>query len=84
MSIQETAKKHVVEYYNSRVDHTNNYTITKDDVYIVWFCYTLGNWKCLLSTNIEDGMYYEVTHNAVDKETYLDAYIKYENICIPL
>ena len=77
------AKKLVVNYFNSRVDKTDARTITEDDVYIVWFSKTLQNWKALVSTNISDGMYYEITYNGDKKETYLDAYKKWENKCIP-
>lgn len=51
-----------------------------DDVYIVWFSKTLQNWKALVSTNVSDGMYYEITYNGDKKETYLDAYKKFDNI----
>ena len=57
--------------------------ITKDDVFIVWFCKTLQNWKALVSTTIPDCMYYEITHNGDKGETYLDAYKKWENVRIP-
>lgn len=30
---------------------------------VVWFSKTLQNWKALVSTNVSDGMYYEVTYN---------------------
>ena len=49
------------------------------DVYIVWKCKVLQNWKYLLSTNLFDGMYYELTYNGDEKEWYLDAYKKFEN-----
>ena len=49
------------------------------DVYIVWKCKTLQNWKYLLSTTIPDGMYYELTYNGDTKEWYLDAYQKIQN-----
>ena len=52
-------------------------------VYIVWQCKTLQNWKFLISTDISDGMYYEVTYNGDKDEWYLDAYKKFENRCIP-
>lgn len=51
----------------------------ESDVYLVWFAYVLGGWKALLSTSVPDGRYYEVTHNHVKKETYLDTYVKVEN-----
>lgn len=79
----EKAKQAVIDYFNSRVDTTNNVTITSDDVYVVWFCKTLQNWKALLSTTVPDGMYYELTYNGDKKELYLDAYKKWENKCIP-
>lgn len=47
--------------------------------YVVWFAFTLGNWKALVSTTLADGRYYEVTHNAVKQETYLDVYVKVMN-----
>lgn len=46
------------------------------DVYVVWFCYILGGWKALCSTNIEDGKYYEVTHDSNKDRTYVDEYAK--------
>ena len=77
------AKQLVVNYYNSRVEKTDDFGITEDDVFIVWFCKTLQNWKALVSTTVSDGMYYEVTHNGDKQEAYLDAYKKWENVRIP-
>ena len=31
------------------------------EVYIVWKCKALQNWKYLLSSSLFDGMYYELT-----------------------
>lgn len=55
-----------------------------DDVepYMVWKCKTLQNWKYLISTDLHDGMYYELTYNGDKNEWYLDAYKKLENRCI--
>lgn len=53
------------------------------EVYIVWKCKTLQNWKYLISSSLADGMYYEMTYNGDKKEWYLDAYKKFENRCIP-
>lgn len=52
-------------------------------IFIVWKCKILQNWKYLISTTLNDGMYYEVTYNGDKKEWYLDAYKKFENRCIP-
>ena len=77
------AKQIVADYFNAHADKTDQKQITTDDVFIVWFCKTLQNWKALVSTTISDGMYYEVTHNGDKGETYLDAYKKWENVRIP-
>ena len=69
----------VADYYNERVDKTDGVRITENDVYVVWSCKTLQNWKALLSTNVSDGMYYELTHDGDKGVTYLDAYKKWEN-----
>ena len=76
------AKQLVVNYYNSRVERTDDFEISEKDVFIVWFCKTLQNWKALVSTTVSDGMYYEVTYNGDKRETYLDAYKKWENVRI--
>ena len=77
------AKQIVVDYFNIKAEITDSFHLSVDQVYIVWFSNTLQNWKALLSTNIVDGMYYEVTYNGDKQETYLDAYKKWDNKCIP-
>lgn len=52
------------------------------DVFVVWNCKTLQNNKALLSTNLFDGMYYEITYNGDKNEIYFDAYKKFQNICV--
>lgn len=80
--MQEKAKKIVMEYFNSHVDKTDRKQVTIDDIYIVWFAKTLQNWKALASTNVSDGMYYEITHNGDKDETYVDVYKKWENFTV--
>lgn len=72
-------KKVVVDYYNDKVEKTDNFKIDLENVFIVWFSKTLQNFKALVSTTVSDGMYYEVTYNGDKKELYLDAYKKWEN-----
>lgn len=72
----EKAIDMVLTAYNELVEVTDNYTLTSDDVYIVWMCSILGNNKALLSTKVPDGMYYEVTYNNDKDELYLDGYKK--------
>lgn len=80
----ELCKKTIVDYFNNKVEITDNMKITENNVFIVWSCKTLQNNKALVSTNISDGMYYELTYNGDKKELYLDAYKKWENKCIKI
>ena len=79
--MMDFCKSVIVDYFNENVDKTDNTSITKNDVYVVWYCKTLQNHKALLSTTVPDGMYYECTYNGDKKELYLDAYKKWENKC---
>ena len=75
-------KEIVVKYFNDHVEKTDQKQITEEDVFIVWACKTLQNNKALVSTTVSDGMYYEITHNGDKKETYVDAYKKWENFVV--
>lgn len=80
----ELCKKTIIDYFNNGVEITDNMKITENNVFIVWSCKTFQNNKALVSTNISDGMYYELTYNGDKKELYLDAYKKWENKCIKI
>lgn len=68
----ETCKRLVANYYGREID--------EDNIYIVWCCKILQNNKALLSTNLKDSMYFEITYNGDKDEFYFDAYIKKANI----
>lgn len=52
-----------------------------DEMFIVWFCKTLQNWKALVSgVNIEE--YIEVTYNGDKRECYVDVYNKTKNVLV--
>ena len=73
----ELCKEKVVDYNNNGINVTNtksSVAITTDSVYVVWLNRTLQNNKALLSTTVEDGMYYEITYNGDKNELYFDAY----------
>ena len=80
--MQEKAKQIVANWYNDQAGKDEISVVTAEDVYVVWFCKTLQNWKALLSTDLPDGMYFEVTYNGDKKEAYLDAYKKIRNVKI--
>ena len=82
--MMEKAKQLVVDFFNEEVEKTDGFTLTVDDVYIVWWSKTLQNWKALVSTTVSDGMYYEVTYNGDKHELYFDAYKKFQNMCFKL
>ena len=75
-------KNIIIDYFNEKAEKTDNVKIGIKDVYVVWMCKTLKNSKALLSTNVSDGMYYEITYNGEKDEIYFDAYKKWENILI--
>lgn len=72
----------VSSYIREHLDESDG--VTYFEVYTVWKCKTLQNWKFLFSSSLHDGMYYEVTYNGDKDEWYLDAYKKFENRCIKL
>ena len=71
------AKAAVVKWYN---EHNQSRPIGMEDVYIVWFCKVLQNWKALAGTHHGDGMYYEITFDGNNELVYFDAYKKWQNV----
>ena len=80
----EKCKQIVVNYFNKNVEKTDIKIITLNDVFVVWSVKCLQNNKALVSTNVSDGMYYEITHNGDKNEIYVDAYKKWENFKIDI
>lgn len=78
--MDEIAIKIVEKYIKEHLDKSDE--VPNFDVYFVWKCKALQNWKYLLSSTLFDGMYYELTYNGDKEEWYLDAYKKFENRCI--
>ena len=74
---RKMAKAAVVAWYN---EHNAPDTIGMEDVYIVWFCKVLQNWKALAGTHHGDGMYYEITFDGNNDLVYFDAYKKWQNV----
>ena len=80
MDFEAKAKVLVINYAIEHLDKSDGEV--KFDVFTVWKCKALQNWKFLIATTLFDGMYYELTYNGDKKEWYLDAYEKFENRCI--
>lgn len=83
---QSICKKKLVDWYNKDAVCVNGSVKTKIDlsnVFVVWSCKTLQNYKALLSTTVSgDGIYAEYTYNGDKQEMYEDVYKKLENNCL--
>ena len=83
---QSVCKKKLVEWYNEHYLVDKIGTTEKIDlsnVFIVWSCKTLQNYKCLASTTVSgDGIYAEYTYNGNRQELYEDVYKKLTNVYI--
>ena len=78
--MDKTATKIVRDYIFEHLDKSD--TTPNFEVFVVWKCKALQNWKYLISSTLFDGMYYELTYNGDKDEWYLDAYKKFENRCV--
>lgn len=78
--MDERAMLMVERYCTDHLDKTDE--LPMFDVFIVWKCKVLQNWKWMISTSLPDGMYYEITYNGDREEWYIDAYKKFENLKI--
>ncbi len=82
---QSVCKRKLVEKYNSspllyRSGDPQPHPIDLSNVFVVWACKTLQNYKALLSTTVSgDGVYVEYTYNGDKQELYEDFYAKYSN-----
>lgn len=82
---QSVCKKKLVDWYNERGGTAlHEYPfIDLSNVFVVWSCKTLQNYKALLSTTVSgDGIYAEYTYNGDKQELYEDVYKKLTNTCI--
>ena len=76
--VKEIVRAYVIDHLD-KSDEKPNF-----EVFVVWQAKVLQNWKFLISTTLPDGMYYELTFNGDKNELYLDAYKKFDNICIKM
>lgn len=78
--MDKTVIKLVYDYIKEHLDKSDE--LPKFEVYTVWKCKVLQNWKYLCASTLPDGMYYELTYDGDNNRWYLDAYKKFENKCI--
>ena len=81
---QIVCKRKLVEWYNTRkfigYRGDGNPNIDLSNMFVVWSCKTLQNYKALLSTSVSgDGIYVEFTYNGDKQELYMDVYMKIVN-----
>ena len=83
---ESVCKNKLVNWYNNESQCINGEADQKIDlsnVFVVWSCKTLQNYKALLSTTVSgDGIYAEYTFNGDKGELYEDVYKKVSNECI--
>ena len=72
---QKRCKEALIEWYREYEDCSPAW----DEVFIVWSCKTLQNYKCLASTSRPDAIYAEYTYNGDKDELYEDVYDKRSN-----
>ena len=63
----------VRNWYNKHV------TMPPTEIYVVWMAKVLQNNKAMISSNLSDGRYFEVTWDGGRECFYLDVYSKVEN-----
>ena len=74
---QRVCKHRLVKIYNKMFSDVR---INLDNVFIVWACKTLQNYKALASTTVDgDGVYVEYTYNVDKQEMYEDVDLKQLN-----
>lgn len=75
---ESVCKKKLVDWYNANQKEK----IDLSNVYVVWSCKTLQNYKLLASTTVSgDGIYVEYTYSGDKQELYEDVYKKVQNTC---
>lgn len=76
---QSVARKKLVEWYRKNKPGVQ---INLGNVFVVWSCKALQNYKYLVSTTVSgDGIYAEYTYNGDKQELYEDVYGKITNTC---
>ena len=78
------AKNAVANFWNGNQTLVDEFGyLDAGEVYVVWSCKTIQNFKALLGAPKEDdGMYFECTYNGDMHEAYLDVYRKQNKVLV--
>lgn len=82
--MEASAKTIVERFINATLDKGQYPSGITFGLHTVWKCYILGNMKFLITSDLPDGKYYEVTYNMENQEYYLDAYVRIHNESVPV
>ena len=77
---QNKCKSLLIDWYKENKERVPAW----DEVFVVWSCKTLQNYKCLISTSLPYTIYAEFTYNGNKAELYMDVYTKVTNKVIVL
>lgn len=82
-SREEKARDLTYGIVKSMFDSWDHEFTSSEQLFIIWSCKTLQNWKMILSAHFEGFPFVKVTYNGNKKETYIDVYRKLESVRIP-
>jgi hypothetical protein len=80
----DSMKDAFINWFNDRFSDFDCPKLSRREVYVVWFCYIVGNAKMLISTTRPDHMYYEVTYHEEKHQLHIDAYKKFTHESIDI
>lgn len=80
-AFMQTARRHVVEYVHRTYPTLLFSEFTTENVSIIWFTTNDTEWRVLLGTTLDDGLYYRLSNNG--KETKLDVYKMFDSQTYP-
>jgi len=84
ISYPHEARRLVYKHVKALLEPTDeNEKFTIEEVYVVSFSFVAGSWKAFVSTNLPDGMYYEVTYVEKNRETYITSYKQWQHTTLP-
>jgi hypothetical protein len=71
-AFMRTARELVVDYVHRKFHLLGNPNFTVENVNIIWFTANDHDWRVLLGTTLQDGLYYRITHFGI--ETRLEVF----------